>query len=96
MSARAKSPAAATRPAPQARSGAAGPPERSEWWGRGRAQGGLSVVAMSAPTYPPDASLGTARSGRTPRAARKLASLARPAGSSRERSSHIDPGGISQ
>ena len=43
MSARAKSPPAATRPAPQARSGAADPPERSERWGRGSAQGGISI-----------------------------------------------------
>jgi hypothetical protein len=35
MSARAKSPAAATRPAPKARNGAVGPPERSERRGRG-------------------------------------------------------------
>jgi len=42
MSARATSPAAATRPAPKARSGATGPPERSEWWGRGTAHGGTA------------------------------------------------------
>ncbi len=34
-------PAAATRPAPEARSGEAGPPERSERRGRGSAQGGV-------------------------------------------------------
>jgi N-methylhydantoinase B len=44
MSARAKSPAAAARPAPQARSGAAGPPERSERRERGSAHGGISTV----------------------------------------------------
>jgi hypothetical protein len=33
MSARAKSPAAATRPAPKARTGAGDGPERSEWSG---------------------------------------------------------------
>ncbi len=44
MSARAKSPAAATRPAPKARSGAAGPPERSERRERGSAPGGMSSV----------------------------------------------------
>ena len=41
MSACAKSPAAATRPAPKARSEAVDPPERSERWGRGSAQGGM-------------------------------------------------------
>jgi Holliday junction DNA helicase RuvB len=41
MSARAKSPAAATRPAPKARSGAAVPPERSERWERGSAESGI-------------------------------------------------------
>jgi hypothetical protein len=40
MSARAKSPAAATRPAPKARGGAADPPERSERWRHGSANGG--------------------------------------------------------
>jgi L-histidine N-alpha-methyltransferase len=39
----AKSPPAATRPAPQARSAAADPPERSERWGRGSAQGELNI-----------------------------------------------------
>src|SRR6266536_3653846 len=47
MSARAKSPAAATRPAPEARSAAAGPPERSERWGRGSAHGGLSQSGLT-------------------------------------------------
>ena len=41
MSARAKSPAAATRPAPKARSGAENAPERSEWRRLGSAQGGI-------------------------------------------------------
>jgi holliday junction DNA helicase RuvB len=45
MSARAKSPAAATRPAPKARSGAADPPERSERWKRGSADGGIEDLA---------------------------------------------------
>jgi N-methylhydantoinase B len=44
MSARAKSPAAAARPAPKVRSGAGGPPERSERWGSGSAHGGISTV----------------------------------------------------
>ena len=43
MSARAKSPPSVTRPAPQARRGAADPPERSERWGRGSAQGAISI-----------------------------------------------------
>jgi len=41
-------PAAATRPAPKARSGAADPPERSERWERGSAQGGADGAARSA------------------------------------------------
>ena len=45
MSARAKSPPAATRPAPKARSGAADPPERSERWERGPADGGIDIVS---------------------------------------------------
>ncbi|HYU02538.1 MAG TPA: Holliday junction branch migration DNA helicase RuvB, partial [Jatrophihabitantaceae bacterium] len=45
MSARAKSPAAATRPAPKARSGAEDPPERSERWRLGSADGGLDIVS---------------------------------------------------
>ena len=49
---------------------------------------------MSAPTYPPDASLVTAPEGRMPHVARKLASLARPAGSSRKRSSQSAQGGM--
>src|SRR6266498_5807064 len=39
------SPPAATRPAPKARSGAADPPERSERWERGPADGGIDIVS---------------------------------------------------
>jgi Holliday junction DNA helicase RuvB len=45
MSARAKSSPAATRPAPTARSGAGDPPERSERWGPGSAEGAIDIAS---------------------------------------------------